>query len=94
MLELGTSAERLHRELVDAVINAGISRLFATGPLMHHLAQLLAHHPTLKVDHRHDAGEWIGVLPRLCQPGDLILVKGSRGMKMERIVEDLCQHAV
>ncbi|MBF0631195.1 MAG: UDP-N-acetylmuramoyl-tripeptide--D-alanyl-D-alanine ligase [Magnetococcales bacterium] len=94
MLELGTSAEQLHLELADAVIKAGVSRLFATGPLMHHLARLLAQHPNLKVEHRQDAGEWIGVLPGLCQPGDLILVKGSRGMKMERIVEDLCHHAV
>ncbi|MBF0134319.1 MAG: UDP-N-acetylmuramoyl-tripeptide--D-alanyl-D-alanine ligase [Magnetococcales bacterium] len=94
MLELGETAESLHEQLATAVIEAGISRLFATGKLMRHLADRLSGHPGVQVDHRLDAGDWIGVLPGLCQPGDRILVKGSRGMKMERIVEDLCQHAV
>ncbi|MBF0110583.1 MAG: UDP-N-acetylmuramoyl-tripeptide--D-alanyl-D-alanine ligase [Magnetococcales bacterium] len=94
MLELGDSAVKLHEALATAVIDAGISRLFTTGELMRHLARRLENHPNLQVDHRHDAGEWIGVLPGLCRPGDLVLVKGSRGMKMERIVEDLGRHAV
>ncbi|MBF0435907.1 MAG: UDP-N-acetylmuramoyl-tripeptide--D-alanyl-D-alanine ligase [Magnetococcales bacterium] len=94
MLELGESAEALHEELATAVVNAGISQLFTTGCLMSRLADRLQGHPTIEVFHRQDAGEWVGVLPGLCQPGDRILVKGSRGMKMERIVEDLCRHAV
>ncbi|HIJ82877.1 MAG: UDP-N-acetylmuramoyl-tripeptide--D-alanyl-D- alanine ligase [Magnetococcales bacterium] len=94
MLELGEMSKSMHEGLATAVIDAGVSRLFTTGKLMHHLADSLARHPAIQVDHRHDAGDWIGVLPGLCQPGDRILVKGSRGMKMERIVEDLCNHAV
>ncbi|MBF0423188.1 MAG: UDP-N-acetylmuramoyl-tripeptide--D-alanyl-D-alanine ligase [Magnetococcales bacterium] len=94
MLELGESAEGLHEGLATAVMEAGVSRLFTTGKLMAALADRLKGHPTIQVDHRQDAGDWIGVLPGLCQPGDRVLVKGSRGMKMERIVEDLCNHAV
>lgn len=94
MLELGESAEALHEALATAVVEAGVSHVFTTGSLMSRLAERLQGHPTIKVFHRQDAGEWVGVLPGLCQPGDRILVKGSRGMKMERIVEDLCRHAV
>ena len=32
-------------------------------------------------------------LANLVEPGDLLLVKGSRGVKMERIVESVERHA-
>jgi UDP-N-acetylmuramoyl-tripeptide--D-alanyl-D-alanine ligase len=46
----------------------------------------------LTVEHIHsarDSAEAAALLPSLVQPGDVILVKGSRGVKMERIVSAL-----
>ncbi len=41
-------------------------------------------------DTAHEAGK---ALELLIKPGDLILVKGSQGMRMERVVEEIMTHA-
>ena len=92
MLELGSQAEELHREIGACVCRAGIERLFATGQY----AQALA-------DGADQAGGgnvsiFIGtreaILEAICPiltPDAWILVKGSRSMGMETLVAGLVE---
>ena len=95
MLELGKEAELLHRELYQAVLDNGIALLFTAGPLMQALHQAVEERATQETDrpieawHRLDPAQWLGHITPHLRPEDVVLVKGSRGMKMERIVDNL-----
>jgi UDP-N-acetylmuramoyl-tripeptide--D-alanyl-D-alanine ligase len=85
MGELGSDSEKLHREVGQAARKAGVSRLFATGPLMRHA-----------VDGFGPYGAWfetaealIDALRRSLTNDVSVLVKGSRATHMERVVHAL-----
>ncbi|MBF0622333.1 MAG: UDP-N-acetylmuramoyl-tripeptide--D-alanyl-D-alanine ligase [Magnetococcales bacterium] len=90
MLELGEEEDKRHARLTNVIQDSRIQGLFTAGKCMaalHHEAQNL---PGLITGHHDDPAQWLdGSLLKQLQPGDVILVKGSRGMRMERIVEAL-----
>ncbi|MBF0461331.1 MAG: UDP-N-acetylmuramoyl-tripeptide--D-alanyl-D-alanine ligase [Magnetococcales bacterium] len=100
MLELGKEAELLHKELFQAVLENKIALLFTAGPLMHALHQTAQEHAAQETNrpiaawHRPDPAQWLGHIAPHLLPEDVVLVKGSRGMKMERIVENLVTNAL
>ncbi|MBF0358650.1 MAG: UDP-N-acetylmuramoyl-tripeptide--D-alanyl-D-alanine ligase [Magnetococcales bacterium] len=94
MLELGKQAESLHKELAEEITKARVSHLFTAGPLMKHLFERCKNLSTITAQHRDDPADWLGVIPQQLQPGDRVLVKGSRGMQMERVVKDLISYAL
>ena len=90
MLELGREAATLHRLTGERAGGAGLERLYAHGP---HAENVAAGARSAGM-----AAERIltGPVPAICgdliarlQPGDWILIKGSRGMRMERVVAAL-----
>ena len=87
MLELGDSAERLHRELVEPLTAAEVDRVFLIGP------QMTALHDALPEEKRgglwQSADDAIPAVLRFLEPGDVVTVKGSRGVRVSRIVERL-----
>jgi UDP-N-acetylmuramoyl-tripeptide--D-alanyl-D-alanine ligase len=87
MLELGDHAPRLHAELAEPIIGGGIDKAFIAGPAMRHLHEALP--PERRGRHVDDAGELVSVLQAELRPGDTLLVKGSLGMRMGRIVDAL-----
>ena len=97
MLDLGKEAEFLHEELYEAVVASGVTMLFTAGPLMETLHRRVVANvnpETITANHRPDPNQWLGhIVPHL-RPEDVVLVKGSRGMKMERIVENLVANAL
>ena len=101
MLELGKEAEFLHRELSKAVVKSGITLLYTAGPLMKALHEAITSDalvvpPQQKITawHQSDPSQWLGRIAPHLRPGDVVLVKGSRGMKMERIVVNLVTNAL
>jgi UDP-N-acetylmuramoyl-tripeptide--D-alanyl-D-alanine ligase len=89
MLELGGPGEVAHREVGREVARAGIQYLITLGSLAEQIAQgaLSAGMDDSRVMHSQgpeDAGRMILSVAR---PGDCILIKGSRKMKMEKILE-------
>jgi UDP-N-acetylmuramoyl-tripeptide--D-alanyl-D-alanine ligase len=85
MGELGADSEKLHRQVGESARKAGVSRLFATGPLMRHA-----------VDAFGVSGCWfdsvetlIDALRRSLKSDVSLLVKGSRATHMERVVHAL-----
>lgn len=91
MLELGTNADEFHREAGASATELGIQRLITCGPLGQRIAAG-ARRAGMPQDHVRavsDAVEAAAVLKNLLQPGDTVLVKASRGMKLERVLEAL-----
>ncbi len=78
MLELGPEEARYHRELGAYAARAGVERLVTVGPLAALAAEGHGRATVLP-----DAAAAARVLPELLEPGDVVLVKGSRGVGLE-----------
>lgn len=90
MLELGPESKRLHAEVGTWISRSGVDVLLTVGRETLALAEGAAGMcARLSVRHFRTAQALIGILPELVAEGDVVLVKGSRGMRMERIVQAL-----
>jgi UDP-N-acetylmuramoyl-tripeptide--D-alanyl-D-alanine ligase len=92
MLELGAHSERLHRECGAAAAAAGIDLLIAVGGPS---AKVLADHaiasglPANAVLYVTASAEAAELAAQRTRPGDLVLVKGSRGIGTDVVVDRL-----
>jgi UDP-N-acetylmuramyl pentapeptide synthase len=89
MLELGPEAQALHREVGAYLAGRGVSCLIACGGLGRSLAQGAreAGLASNRIVEASDALAAAEILKTVVQPGDVVLVKASRGMKMEQVIE-------
>lgn len=91
MLELGAIEADAHRGIGEMVHKAGINLLFVKGKLGTEIAAG-AGNAGMQHDNIYickDSSEIIGKLKTLVREDDIILVKGSRRMKMEEVAENL-----
>ncbi|HEU4385952.1 MAG TPA: UDP-N-acetylmuramoyl-tripeptide--D-alanyl-D-alanine ligase [Anaeromyxobacteraceae bacterium] len=91
MLELGAAEAASHGELGAAAARAGLGWLAAFGPRSRATAEA-ARTGGLAGDaafHTEDLAALTAFVKERLRPGDVLLVKGSRGMKLERLVEAL-----
>jgi UDP-N-acetylmuramoyl-tripeptide--D-alanyl-D-alanine ligase len=91
MLELGATEDDLHRELGRDAAAAGLATLATFGPRarLAREAALDAGMAPSDTFHTEDPRLLVAFLRERLRPGDVLLVKGSRGMKLERLVEAL-----
>jgi UDP-N-acetylmuramoyl-tripeptide--D-alanyl-D-alanine ligase len=82
MRELGAEEDRYHREIGEAAAAAGIDLLVAVGPLA---AGYAAGADGVRSVHIATVEEAVEALPALVEPGDVVLLKGSRGLALERV---------
>ncbi|OGL01655.1 MAG: hypothetical protein A3E31_02735 [Candidatus Rokubacteria bacterium RIFCSPHIGHO2_12_FULL_73_22] len=89
MLELGAISEEAHREAGRAVVAAGATEFLGVGRQM--LAAVEAARAAGLADAQHvlTFEDTVAHLLKRLAPGDTVLVKGSRGMRMERVVDAL-----
>lgn len=89
MLELGERAERVHREIGRELARAGTDYLLTTGVLGAAIAAGArdAGMPEDRVVTAHDQAAVARRLREIVRKGDVVLVKGSRGARMERVLE-------
>jgi UDP-N-acetylmuramoyl-tripeptide--D-alanyl-D-alanine ligase len=90
MLELGERAVVLHERSGRAVAAAGIDWLIAVGGEPAGAmarAAVAAGLPAVRVEHVATSQEAAEKAAALVRPGDLVFVKGSRGVKTERVAE-------
>jgi len=88
MLELGMQSELLHRNIGAMVGSLKFGMLVAVGAMMRFAAQE-AEDRGITVHRFASAAEAAKVVPSLVSPGDALLLKGSRGMALEGILEVL-----
>jgi UDP-N-acetylmuramoyl-tripeptide--D-alanyl-D-alanine ligase len=87
MGELGAESESGHREVGEAAATLGIDQLIAIGDLGAVIAQA-AHDAGLeKIAAARSTNEAAELLGEIVEPGDLVLVKGSRLARTERVIE-------
>jgi len=90
MLELGPAHERGHRVVGEAAA-AVIDHLVVVGPGARGIVDgaLGAGLPPTRVRHVPDRAAAIPVLLELLRPGDVVLVKASRGIALDGLVAEL-----
>jgi len=87
MLELGDAAERLHRDLAEALDEAKVDRVFLVGETMAALDAVLPERQRGGL--WHSAEQAVPALIRFLEPGDVVTVKGSRAVGVSQIVDGL-----
>lgn len=100
MLELGPAGPGAHREIGEAVVaHGGFDLVMLVGPLSKHTAEPIRRMHSMKPEDERTRDRVVAVealdgaaanrLAALLCPGDHVLLKGSRGMGLERIVKAL-----
>ncbi len=89
MLELGQFAEAEHRQVGRQAARAGIDRLITVGSAAALAAEAAAEIGLPSVPLAGPA-EALEALRSLLRPGDTVLVKASRAMRLEELVKGLC----
>jgi UDP-N-acetylmuramoyl-tripeptide--D-alanyl-D-alanine ligase len=90
MLELGEHSNRLHAESGRVAARSGMDALYAIGGAA---AQTLATSaidaglPRQSVQYIGSSEEAAAIVARAVRPGDLVLVKGSRGIRTDLIAD-------
>jgi UDP-N-acetylmuramoyl-tripeptide--D-alanyl-D-alanine ligase len=88
MLELGAAAAELHRGLARPLAAAAVDRVFLVGTAMAALDEMLTE--PVRGGLWRSAEEAIPALVEFLRPGDVVMIKGSHGARVDRIVERLC----
>ncbi len=91
MLELGQHSARTHREIGRAAVKVGVDELIAVGEQADDIARG-ARQAGLHKDQIHcyeNATKAGKAISKHIHGGDLILVKGSRGVQLERVIDSL-----
>ncbi len=91
MLELGPESRPMHREVGQFLATQGLSRLIACGTLGRDIAEgaRLGGMADSQIEEAADAVAAADRLKKMVRQGDVVLVKASRGMKMEQVVQVL-----
>ncbi|MCA9068607.1 MAG: UDP-N-acetylmuramoyl-tripeptide--D-alanyl-D-alanine ligase [Planctomycetaceae bacterium] len=91
MLELGPDSKLYHEELGQHVAELGSDYVLTNGPNCKYLVNEVRRHKSTKTtaiafDSRHLL---LNAVRQYIRPDDIVLVKGSRGMEMEQIVNGI-----
>lgn len=89
MLELGAESVVLHKNLLPKLLYNKIDLLFTAGELMSHL--ISDSPPEIQGGSAMDSSNLADVIIHSIKSGDTLLIKGSRGMRMENIINALAK---
>ncbi len=96
MLELGEASAELHEEIGSLAAGAGLSYLALIGEFADQISRGAAAAgmgpECIRIfEDKHLVRDWVDelLLQRLLQPGDWLLVKASRGLALDTVVEQL-----
>ncbi|MBN2188568.1 MAG: UDP-N-acetylmuramoyl-tripeptide--D-alanyl-D-alanine ligase [Chitinispirillaceae bacterium] len=91
MLELGVYGKRLHRELGRTLAKNGIRNIVAVGVYAREVAEgaVQAGVNARAIATAATADDAAGAVKKVIKPGDVVLLKGSRGVHLETLMERL-----
>jgi UDP-N-acetylmuramoyl-tripeptide--D-alanyl-D-alanine ligase len=94
MLELGSQSDEMHRKIGMLMATIGVNALFLQGTFSEITAAGAKEGGLSKenIFFLSDKNNGVDYLKEHLKKGDWILVKGSRGMKMERIAAQICNN--
>jgi UDP-N-acetylmuramoyl-tripeptide--D-alanyl-D-alanine ligase len=87
MKELGSASELAHREVGETAATFRIDQLITIGDMAEGIAQGARAGGLEKTSAVRSTREAAELLGEIAQPGDLILVKGSRSARTEQVIE-------
>jgi UDP-N-acetylmuramoyl-tripeptide--D-alanyl-D-alanine ligase len=91
MFELGDTEAELHAAAGREAARLGIDVLIAVGERSRHAAAAARREGLARVEEAADAPAAAELVRALAREGDAVLIKGSRGMRMERAVSALLE---
>jgi len=87
MLELGSHSEKLHAALAGLIVGTETRTVFLGGPEMRALADVLP--DEIETEYRAGAEDLKPVLLSALKPGDVVMIKSSKGIGFSKLVEAL-----
>ena len=87
MRELGVESERGHREIGEAAATLGVDQLITIGDAAELIAEAARTAGLDKVSSARSTSEAARLLKEMAEPGDLVLIKGSRAARTEEVIE-------
>jgi len=93
MLELGADEDCYHREIGEKIALSGIDAAYAFGDCSRNSINVIHERSREILDARHfpTADDLTNALEKVLRPGDLVLLKGSRGMRVEKVLAGIKQ---
>ena len=88
MLELGNKSIKLHEGLKETIIKFGIDEVYTIGPMMKYLNKILMQAQII-AKHFSNRKALVNQIESLTFDNSVILVKGSRGMRMEEFLLEI-----
>ena len=87
MLELGKYSRHLHKKLGKQLVDAGVEKIIAVGEFAGFIAEgaMKQGMNASKIFCAPDAGHAVFCARKFLKRGDVVLLKGSRGMKLENV---------
>lgn len=91
MLELGAEEKEIHRKAGEAIADLGIDKLIGVRGLASELVAGARHAGLADAEFAEDSDAAAGLLLGQIREDDLVLVKGSRGVRTEKVIEKLLE---
>ena len=88
MRELGSESEHGHREVGETAAALGVDHLIAIGSVAAAIASAAEHAGLRNSRTVNSPTEAAEILAEIAEPGDLVLIKGSRAARTERVMEE------
>jgi len=89
MLELGLFAHEAHEQVGRQAARSGVELLIAVGEYAEVVAEAARESGLVSVETVETSEQAAELLKSIVKAGDLVLVKGSRAMRMEKVVDSL-----
>jgi len=92
MRELGSESEQGHREIGETAAALKVDHLITIGNVAATIAQAAEHAGLEKSVAVRSTSEAADFLRKIAEPGDLVLIKGSRAARTEEVIEQFRLH--